>query len=64
MAEPTRESLPPAGPDYPVWSGTRVPGTAPVVQRKRRSAGDEAPGPRVLPEEPEREAGERTGERI
>jgi hypothetical protein len=64
MAELTRESLPPAGPDYPVWSGTAVPGAAPVVQRKRRPAGDDAPGPRLLPEEPERDADERTGDGI
>jgi hypothetical protein len=49
MPELTRETLPPAGPDYPLWSGPDAPDTAPV-QRER----DAAPtaGPRVLPREP------------
>jgi hypothetical protein len=54
MAELTRETLPPPGPDYPLWPDPSAPGAPPVSGRGGRTAGAPAPRPRVLPEEPER----------
>ena len=54
MAERTSATLPPAGPDYPLWQEVTAPAAAPVVQRTRSSAGTAATRPRVLPEEPGR----------
>jgi hypothetical protein len=54
MAEPAIETLPPAGPDYPLWQEVVTPAAAPVLQRARSSAPPSAARPRVLSEEPGR----------
>jgi hypothetical protein len=53
MAELTIETLPPAGPDYPLGQEVSAPAAAPDVQRTSSSAAPSA-RPRVLPEGPGR----------
>jgi hypothetical protein len=53
MPELTRETLPPAGPDYPLAAVPAV-GDAPLLRRRPGAASGANPGPRLLPEEPER----------
>jgi hypothetical protein len=57
MAELTRETLPPAGPDYPLWPDASAPGAPPVIQHKRSAADAAKTRPRVLPPEPEHRSG-------
>jgi hypothetical protein len=54
MAELTIETLPPAGPDYPLGEEVSAPAAAPEVQRTCSSVAPSAPRPRVPSEGPGR----------
>jgi hypothetical protein len=54
MAELTRETLPPAGPDYPLAADLSAGTAPPVIRRGRAAAAPAKARPHLLPEEPER----------
>jgi hypothetical protein len=56
MPELTRETLPPAGPDYPL-AAVPAAGEAPLFLRRPGAATGSKPRPRLLPEQPERGSG-------
>ena len=55
MPELTRETLPPAGPDYPLAAAPAAVDA--LILRRPGSATGSKPRPRLLPEHPERGSG-------